>query len=578
MGKRRKLNNQNKTKGVITVNPYYLDPSGAGIVEGVVSDAVALSNKDIMNSELALAVAASATTFVIPAMDAYFNTNTRTDQSFNRTNMSTQGIILPSNLNIQMQPTTYLRCQPNDRVAYNLFSIWDVDNITISGGNLVGDKYTHVYNQDYTVTTAASTTEAIIKLQREYVITLYNIPVTVSNATTNAAEIASYLDALPDMSATSSGAVISIVPNAGLYVEIDDDSTDLSGINFSSGHTHEFGFLFSLYSSTNIVIDNVNQDDPTGDAVFVGIKGLRNTDGTVTPPLRVSTGITVKNCTISGSRRNNISPVDCNGMIVENNIIKDAAKDIRTLPASNMDLESYRIRNGDGSLSEYARVENVIIRNNTFSGADNADIILYTCNDVEVYGNTFTKNISNTAAFNISIHDNIWNCAVDYIGSAISLNQNTIAVTGEDLCYHYDVYNNTVNGSQSGISVDVNDARIYNNDVLEFSSQGMLIGGNESHYYDNILTSTLANTYGFRSATSANSRTNVLAERITTNVTISGLRINNLTGLDTGLLIDDCDFIGGLYDVQIATSSNITISNSRYTTVSDTGNTNVTIP
>lgn len=56
---------------------------------------------------------------------------------------ATKGINLKSNIKIQLSPKTVLQVIPNDRPKYALFNIQNINNVALSGGTLIGDKYTH---------------------------------------------------------------------------------------------------------------------------------------------------------------------------------------------------------------------------------------------------------------------------------------------------------------------------------------------------------------------------------------------------------------------------------------------------
>lgn len=60
---------------------------------------------------------------------------------------ATKSIILKSNISIELSPKTYLEVIPNKNTSYRLFKVHNVKNVTISGGSLNGDKYTHLDNK-----------------------------------------------------------------------------------------------------------------------------------------------------------------------------------------------------------------------------------------------------------------------------------------------------------------------------------------------------------------------------------------------------------------------------------------------
>lgn len=55
-----------------------------------------------------------------------------------------KSIVLKDNISIRLDPKTYLEVIPNKEKNYQVFRIHNVKNINISGGNLIGDKYSHL--------------------------------------------------------------------------------------------------------------------------------------------------------------------------------------------------------------------------------------------------------------------------------------------------------------------------------------------------------------------------------------------------------------------------------------------------
>ncbi|HDU8210431.1 right-handed parallel beta-helix repeat-containing protein [Acinetobacter baumannii] len=54
-----------------------------------------------------------------------------------------KSIILKNNVTIEMSPKTVLNVIPNEAKSYQVFKIHNVNNVRISGGTIIGDKYTH---------------------------------------------------------------------------------------------------------------------------------------------------------------------------------------------------------------------------------------------------------------------------------------------------------------------------------------------------------------------------------------------------------------------------------------------------
>lgn len=117
---------------------FMFKPERWGIVQGKVSDEVALNNTGLLNSLITKTKELGATTFEIDEMDAYFGINVDTRKP--------HAIFVPSDFNLVMSDNTNLRVQPNGLTHYALLFSWEVDNVLISGGKLWGDRYKHDYN------------------------------------------------------------------------------------------------------------------------------------------------------------------------------------------------------------------------------------------------------------------------------------------------------------------------------------------------------------------------------------------------------------------------------------------------
>lgn len=55
-----------------------------------------------------------------------------------------KSIVLKNNVTIEMSPETILNVIPNNKNSYQVFRIHNVKNVKISGGTILGDKYTHL--------------------------------------------------------------------------------------------------------------------------------------------------------------------------------------------------------------------------------------------------------------------------------------------------------------------------------------------------------------------------------------------------------------------------------------------------
>jgi len=124
-------------------NVFHFDPERFGIVQGVVSDAVALKNKEIIQNVIDKVGDYGVNTLVIDEMDCYISVGGI--WSLGEGTLE-DGISLPSNFTLQMTSNTFIRVQPNKWPRYNVLNTSQKDNVQIIGGNIIGDRYTHDYS------------------------------------------------------------------------------------------------------------------------------------------------------------------------------------------------------------------------------------------------------------------------------------------------------------------------------------------------------------------------------------------------------------------------------------------------
>ncbi|WP_282148199.1 hypothetical protein [Algibacter lectus] len=139
------------TKPALRDTAFAFDPKRWGIIEGVVSDEVALSNRDILENTMLLAKAYGIDTFKIDELDAYFLVSRVTSSTSNRNFYPAQEAInIPADFNLIMTDNTHLRVFPNSSEKYSLLAVYNANNITVTGGNLYGDRDEHDYSNGNT--------------------------------------------------------------------------------------------------------------------------------------------------------------------------------------------------------------------------------------------------------------------------------------------------------------------------------------------------------------------------------------------------------------------------------------------
>lgn len=113
------------------------------IKEGQINDEDALSNKDNLELSINQVHMLGGTNFTIPQLDAFF----KVDLHHAGQGLVDNSIEIPSNFNFLMSEATYLRVQPNKLPWSILLCVYESENVIVKGGNLVGDRYIHDYEE-----------------------------------------------------------------------------------------------------------------------------------------------------------------------------------------------------------------------------------------------------------------------------------------------------------------------------------------------------------------------------------------------------------------------------------------------
>jgi len=475
-----------------------------GIVEGETSDEIALNNKVIINSTIELVKSLRGNVFELNNIDAYFDV-----QANNYNDSTDESIILPSNFHFKMSDNTHLRVQPNAKSAYALISAERKTNVTISGGNLWGDRYTHSY---------------------------------VSPGT--------------------------------------------------DGNTHEFGYIVYFRGVHNGTVDGVGLREATGDGFIMQGTSHRNDNGTVKSGEMACEYIVVKNCVIDKNRRNNLSLVDGQYVVIENNIISNAGDGGTysvsqegysykgVLPRYNIDLEAINYIDANGNLRYTEIIRDVVIRNNDFTGAHNGDVDLYKCWDVEITNNTFSSYIANIASYDIQIHNNTFiNDGERKFAIQIS---ELITSNGLDYNRNYDIYNNTISNYEIGMKIGGTNQEVYDNTISNCDTGVMFLNGNNNRFTNNTINSSISNSRGFYNFPGGVSLENTIVSGGEVNVKtfpFLAIKINQESSTTTNeLTFDNVTFNSSSnYNVDLRNSKHITIRNSVFNGFTQSNCDNITL-
>lgn len=475
---------------------YNFDPAEWSITEGVVSDAVALTNTTNFNAALDFAKNNGYGGMNIDNFDCFFQVRCD-DNGFNPSTAQVheKALKIPDQFHLHMTNNTHLRVQPNDTPKYALLSLLDTDDSIIQSGNLYGDRDDHTYQ-------------------------------------------------------TGTGR-----------------------------DTHEWGHVTHIIGAHRTHVLNTFITDATGDAIYLAGRGNRNADGSLND--RVAEDTYIKNCTLSYSRRNNSSPVDAINTTFDTCSIDHAGATKNSidgvLPKSGIDLEAYWEYDGSGNQQYFQKVEGVVIKDCTFTNSENADIITYTCNDVQIFRNSFTKAVSNTTAWNVSIFDNTFSSSINN-NKAINIKSKIQPISGVEQNYNYSIYNNTITGFKDAITIGGLNQSVYNNNILECERAVLWdVSLVDSVFTTNSIVSSFATSRGYYANTAVN-LDNVSILGCSINVVGKGLhQENNTTNSTDSLVVDGINITGGT-GVLLNNTINMTVRNSNWVgSLSDTNNTNLTL-
>ncbi|WP_308991954.1 right-handed parallel beta-helix repeat-containing protein [Mariniflexile litorale] len=364
---------------------FNFNPKRWGIVEGKVSDAVALKNKTILQNTIDQTKLMGVSTFSIGKMDAYFAVGLYGTPK----DLANNAIHLDSNFNLVMSDETTLRVQPNDWPFSILIGLYESDNVTITGGNLIGDRWEH----DYKVIVSGT-------------------------------------------------------------------------INRSS---HEWPVLLQISGSENVIVDNVNMSDSTADAFVLG-----NPNGYRFNGSKYNKNIVVKNCTMTRSRRNNISVTDADDSTIDNCVITDAGlgdkildsngntihSSAGVLPRTGIDIEPFIGGEDPNNLVYYARVQRLTIKNCTFTGNSNASIIEYAGEDTVIESNFSDAGFGANHGWRTKFINNTLVSAKNREGAGIT--------TGYSEGF-YEVKGNSISGFRVGIIANGESGTVSNNTIKDFN-------------------------------------------------------------------------------------------------------------
>jgi hypothetical protein len=230
---------------------------------------------------------------------------------------------LPSNTHVIMAGGAVITVKPNALAGYTAILIADADNVTISGGQVVGDRINHTYNNVFD--TLANLNAGVYRTRRD------------NNGTNVFAD-------------GETAYVAGDRANDGTYMKA-------AGVWKKSGslpnyYTHEFGFGVEVVGSTSVSIEGVVLKNFTGDGAIV-------MNRSVTRPAK---NVRFVNSTFDSNRRQGISLIHGKALEARGNFFNNIGIRLNnqdgTAPRAGIDIESGSATKADG----------VIVSGNVFKG------------------------------------------------------------------------------------------------------------------------------------------------------------------------------------------------------------------
>ncbi|WP_164515044.1 right-handed parallel beta-helix repeat-containing protein [Paenibacillus lentus] len=215
--------------------------------------------------------------------------------------------------------------------------------------------------------------------------------------------------------------------------------------------THEWGFGIYLHGSRNVSIENMKIRKFTGDCIFLGSVGVLGIDPDYAEPEKV----TIRNCSLDGARRNNISITAGEHILVENNEITNAGTVEGTMPKAGIDIEGY----GEGDI-DYEVPRNIVVRGNFFRGNFRSSILNFNGYEVVIEGNHSDNTISYGNGTDTVISGNV----------LVRTDGTLTAIAGQQVSQGFDgnnvtIVGNIIKGFGSGIDARGKDVVVTGNTI-----------------------------------------------------------------------------------------------------------------
>lgn len=300
--------------------------------------------------------------------------------------VSFSAIVMPSDMHFEMPHDCTIQLQTTSSPNYNIFQLKQIHNVKVSGGSIVGDKKTHIYEIYVKFVRGGVNPDGSLNDNpnwiRSEILDRYEHPGLLSNFrlwsidgvsaanyhfyqykdTISSGTLAGHRDngGFAPANSTGRGWFLNeaggIVDNNKMVFAIDITSSPMTDTKIAeirakidnSYYTHESGYGIGLFGSNHIEITNVDISNCTGDGILAGW-GEYHIDPTQYTQERIGQHIYIQGCHIHHCRRQGISICAPNDVYIFNNRIHDIGYDDDgitsnfrngTAPMFGIDIES----------------------------------------------------------------------------------------------------------------------------------------------------------------------------------------------------------------------------------------------
>lgn len=252
------------------------------------------------------------------------------------------GWVLPSDTHVIMAAGAAITVKTNALAGYTAILIADADNVTIRGGQVIGDRLNHTYNNVFD--TLANLNAGVYRTK------------TINDGTNLFADgQTAYV--------TADGG------NNGTYLKTAGVWNKTSGA-LPNYYTHEFGFGVEVVGSTNVLIEGVVMKNFTGDGAIVLNRSTA----------QQAMNVRFEGCTFDSNRRQGISFITGKALQARGSFFSNIGVRLNnqdgTAPRAGIDIEAGTVTKCDG----------VLVSNNVFRGCT-IGVSQFDGNNVTISGN-----------------------------------------------------------------------------------------------------------------------------------------------------------------------------------------------